>query len=110
MRCTLKNQLTECLDERGVKKSELAHRLRMSRAYVTRLVKGEIHPSLAMAIRIARYFRKPIEEVFQLEEVKPAFKANAQVAVPSVDQIHFPGALPPAPGEQPTPAEKSQRK
>jgi putative transcriptional regulator len=108
MRCTLKNHLTECLDERGVKKSELAHRLRRSRAYITRLVKGEIHPSLAMAIRIARYFRKPVEEVFQLEEVNPALNANTQVAVPSVSQIHFPGAPPSASGEQSITAEKSK--
>lgn len=110
MRCKLTNQLTECLDERGVKKSELAHRLRRSRAYVTRLVKGEIHPSLAMAIRIARYFRKPVEEVFQLEETKPVLNAKAQVALPSVSQIHFPGAPPSASGEQPITAEKSKRK
>jgi DNA-binding XRE family transcriptional regulator len=65
---------------------------------------------LEAAIRIARYFRKPVEEVFQLEEPKPTLNANAQVAVPAISQIHFPGAPPPASGEQPITAEKSIRK
>lgn len=91
MRCVFKNQLAECLAAKGVKKSQMAFRLRMSRAYVTRLVNGDVHPSLETAIRIARYFHKPVEEVFQLEEV------NA--AAPSVPKMNFPGVPPSAPGE-----------
>jgi putative transcriptional regulator len=66
MRCLLKNQLAECLAERGIKKSQLAFRLKMTRAYVTRLERGDIRPSFETAIRIARIFGKPVEEIFQL--------------------------------------------
>jgi len=90
------NQLAECLAAKEMKKSQLAHRLHMSRAYVTRLVNGDIRPSLEAAIRIARFFRKPVEDIFQLEEAVP--------------QIHFPEALPSAPGEQPKMAEKPKSK
>lgn len=68
MSCGLKNQLAECLAARKMKKSQLAYRLHMSRAYVTRLVRGEIRPSLEAALRIAKDFGKPVEEIFHIEE------------------------------------------
>ena len=68
MRYKLTNQLAECLDARGIKKSQLAFRLKMSRAYVTRLERGDIRPSVETAIRIARIYGKPVEEIFQLVE------------------------------------------
>jgi putative transcriptional regulator len=64
----LKNRLAECRDAKGIKKSQLAYYLRMSRGYVTRLERGDIRPSAEAMLRIARYFRKPVEEVFQLVE------------------------------------------
>ena len=64
----LTNQLAECRAARGIKKSQLAFWLKMSRAYVTRLERGDIRPSIETALRIARYFKKPVEEIFQLVE------------------------------------------
>ena len=64
----LTNQLAECRAARGINKSQLAFRLNMSRAYVTRLERGDIRPSFETAIRIARIFGKPVEEIFQLVE------------------------------------------
>ena len=68
MRYILKNRLAECRDAKGVKKSQLAYYLRMSRGYVTRLERGDIRPSAEAMLRIARYFGRPAEEVFQLVE------------------------------------------
>ena len=68
MRCPLTNRLAECLDAKGIKKSQLAFRLKMSRAYITRLVSGDIQPSIQVALRLARYFGKPVEDIFQLVE------------------------------------------
>ena len=64
----LTNRLAECRAARGIKKYQLAFRLKMSRAYVTRLERGDIRPSFETAIRIARIFGKPVEEIFQLVE------------------------------------------
>jgi DNA-binding XRE family transcriptional regulator len=64
----LKNRLAECLAAKGMKKSQLAYRLKMSRAYVTRLVRGDSGASLETAIRIARIVGKPVEEIFQIVE------------------------------------------
>jgi putative transcriptional regulator len=68
MQFKMTSRLTERLAAKGVKKSQLAYWLKMSRAYVTRLERGEVRPSIATALRIARYFNKPVEEIFQLVE------------------------------------------
>jgi putative transcriptional regulator len=68
MSATLKNNLAECLTERKIRQSQLARRLRMSPAYVSRLCSGKIQPSIESALRIARYFEKPVEQIFQLVE------------------------------------------
>jgi putative transcriptional regulator len=67
MSFTLKNKLADCLGERQIRQSQLARRLDMSPAYVSRLLNGHIAPSIEMALRIARYFDKPLESIFQLE-------------------------------------------
>lgn len=68
MRFKLNNRLGECRAARRIKKSQLAFWLKMSRAYVTRLERGDIRPSFETAIRIARIFGKPVEDIFQLVE------------------------------------------
>lgn len=73
----LKNQLAECRAVSKMKKSQLAHYLKKSRAYVTRLERGDIRPSFEVALRIARHFHKPVEEIFQLSD------CNCQVARPT---------------------------
>ena len=74
MKFLLTNRLAECRAAKGMNKSKLAFRLKMSRAYVTRLERGDIRPSFETAIRIARIFGKPVETIFML--VEPASKTN----------------------------------
>lgn len=71
MACHINNKLAECRAAKGINKSQLAIRLDMSRAYVTRLERGDIRPSIETAMRIARYFKKPVEDIFQLVEEDP---------------------------------------
>jgi putative transcriptional regulator len=68
MSCSFKNRLAECRAAKGIKKSQLAYYIGMSRGYVTRLERGDISPSAEAMMRIARYFGKPVEEIFQLVE------------------------------------------
>jgi putative transcriptional regulator len=71
MSAGLNNKLADCLAEKKIRQSQLARRLDMSPAYVSRLLNGHIAPSIETALRIARYFGKPVESIFQLEsEVK----------------------------------------
>lgn len=87
MSVVLKNRLAECLRERRIKRSQLARRLRMSRAYVTRLMQGKIAPSLAVALRIARYFGRPVEEIFELPDAVPPASLPFPASLGSVGEL-----------------------
>lgn len=49
---------------------ELAKRLGVARQTVIAIERGKYNPSVALAIRIARVFKLPVEEVFHLEEAE----------------------------------------
>ena len=68
MSCILTNRLAECLAAKKIKKSQLAHRFDLSRAHVTRLVRGDVQPSINLALRVAKYFDRPVDFIFQLVE------------------------------------------
>ena len=46
----------------------LADRVGVTRQTIIAIEQGKYCPSLALAIRIARTFHKPVEEVFHLDE------------------------------------------
>jgi DNA-binding XRE family transcriptional regulator len=48
----------------------------MSRAYITRLERGEVKPSIEVALSIAAYFKKPLEEIFQLSDEQKKLSAH----------------------------------
>ncbi|MCI5044139.1 MAG: helix-turn-helix transcriptional regulator [Aquisalinus sp.] len=63
------NMLPQLRDEQGWSQGELAKRLGVSRQTVNALEKGRYDPSLPLAFKIARLFKKPIEQIFQDDEV-----------------------------------------
>ena len=79
----MKNSLIECLAEKEIRQWQLAHRLHMSRAYVSRLCSGQIQPSLEAAFRIAQLVGKPVDKVFQLVDDESHFPS-----VPGCGQEH----------------------
>lgn len=64
----MRNKLEELRKERGVKQEELADALEVSRQTIGSLENGRYNPSIILAFKIARYFGRPIEEVFIYEE------------------------------------------
>lgn len=60
----MKNRLEELRRERGIRQEDLAAALGVSRQTVISLEKGKYNPSLALALRIGRYFATPIEDIF----------------------------------------------
>ncbi len=60
----LKNRMEALRREKGVRQEDVAKALGVSRQTVISLEKGKYNPSLALAFRIARYFERPIEEIF----------------------------------------------
>lgn len=86
MKFRLKNKLADCLAERKIRQSQLARRLDMSPAYVSRLLNSHIAPSIETGLRIARYFGKPLESIFQLveEDDKPGKPISHDANLPVV--------------------------
>jgi putative transcriptional regulator len=61
----MKNRLRVLRAERNWSQADLAEKLSVSRQTVNALETEKYDPSLPLAFRIARLFRKPIEEIFE---------------------------------------------
>jgi len=61
----VRNRLRVLRAERDWTQADLAERLSVSRQTVNALENGKYDPSLPLAFRIARVFRRPIEEIFE---------------------------------------------
>lgn len=64
----MKNRLEEMRKQRDIKQEDLAIKLGVSRQTIISLEKGRYNPSIILAFKIARYFGRPIEEIFIYEE------------------------------------------
>ena len=64
----MKNTLEQLRKERGIRQEELAQAMEVSRQTIGSLENGRYNPSILLAFRLARYFDKPIEEIFIYEE------------------------------------------
>lgn len=67
MEARLKNRVRELREALGLSQQELGDRLEVSRQTVNSIETGRYDPSLPLAFRIARAFRKRIEDVFEAE-------------------------------------------
>lgn len=63
-----KNRIREFREANGQKQSDLALLLDCSPETLCRYETGKRDPSLAMAIRIAKYFQVSTDEIFRLNE------------------------------------------
>ena len=62
------NRLRELRTARGWSQSDLARHLGVSRQTVNAIETGKYDPSLPLAFRIAKLFKRPIEAIFQDEQ------------------------------------------
>ena len=60
----VKNRVRELREAQGWSQGDLAQRLDVSRQTVNAIETGRYDPSLPLAFRIARMFRKAIETIF----------------------------------------------
>ena len=58
------NRIEALRRERGIRQEDLAQALGVSRHTIISLEKGKYNPSLALALRLARYFAMPVEAIF----------------------------------------------
>jgi len=61
----VKNCLAELREEKGWSQGDLAEALGVSRQTVNALERGKYDPSLPLAFKIARLFKRSIEEIFE---------------------------------------------
>ena len=63
----MKNNLVDLRRAQGITQADLAARLEVSRQSIIAIEKGKFDPSLSLALKIARLFDRPVEEIFQDE-------------------------------------------
>ncbi|HPM38811.1 MAG: helix-turn-helix transcriptional regulator [Parcubacteria group bacterium] len=61
----MKNKIKILRAEKGITQEELAEAVNVTRQTIIAIEKNKYVPSLELAFRIARYFDKGIEEVFE---------------------------------------------
>jgi putative transcriptional regulator len=53
---------------KNISQEELAKQIEVSRQTINAMEKGKYVPSTVLALKLARYFEKPVEAIFTLEE------------------------------------------
>lgn len=61
----LENHLRECRAEKGVSQQEVADAVHVDRRSILGYEKGSRVPSLQTAIRLSKYYKKTVNEIFE---------------------------------------------
>ncbi|ABF34266.1 Transcriptional regulator, Cro/CI family [Streptococcus pyogenes MGAS10270] len=70
MEVILKNRLKELRARDGINQTEMAKLAEVSRQTISLIERNEYTPSVIIAMKIAKVFQEPVEEVFRLVEVE----------------------------------------
>jgi putative transcriptional regulator len=65
----MKNNLRVQRAIKNITQAELADMIQVSRQTINTIESGKYVPSTVLALKMARVFDKPVEEIFQLEEM-----------------------------------------
>ncbi len=63
----MKNQVRELRTQRGLAQGQLAEAMGVSRQTINSIENDRYTPSLPLAIALARFFGRPVEEVFHAD-------------------------------------------
>ena len=61
------NRVRVCRAERDISQEVLGKAVGVARQTIVAIEGGDYSPSVVLALKIARYFNKPLEEVFSLK-------------------------------------------
>ncbi len=64
------NQVYELRIKSGITQEVLAEAVGVTRQTIIAVEKGNYTPSVILALKIAKFFKKPLEEVFQIKYEK----------------------------------------
>ena len=68
MKGSVSNNVAALRNEKKVTQEEMAQGLQITRQTIIAIEKGNYTPSVLLALKIARYFGKPVEEIFTYKE------------------------------------------
>ena len=64
----MKNNLKVFRAIKNISQEELAKQISVSRQTINAMEKGKYVPSTVLALKLAKYFEKAVEEIFDLED------------------------------------------
>ncbi len=64
----MKNKVRELRNAKKLRQEDLARQLGVTRQTIIAIENRRYNPSLELAIRLARFFERPVEEVFQMDQ------------------------------------------
>ncbi len=64
----MKNRIRELRAERGWRQEDLARKAGVTRQTINAIENDKYNPTLALAMRLARLLKTPMEQLFRLEE------------------------------------------
>jgi len=70
MQQKIKNEVSKYRIEMGVTQEELADKVAVSRQTIIALEKGNYTPSILLALKIAGFFKIPVEKLFKISYEK----------------------------------------
>jgi putative transcriptional regulator len=62
----IKNEVSKYRTEIGVTQEDLASKVNVSRQTIIALEKGNYTPSILLALKIAGFFKMPVEKIFKI--------------------------------------------
>lgn len=63
----VQNAVHELRTRAGITQEELGEAVGVTRQTIIAIEKGNYTPSVLLALRIAKYFKKPVEQIFTLQ-------------------------------------------
>jgi putative transcriptional regulator len=66
----IKNEVSTFRTEGGVTQEDLATKVNVSRQTIIALEKGNYTPSILLALKIAGFFKMPVEKIFKISHEK----------------------------------------
>jgi putative transcriptional regulator len=70
MKEIISNRVYSLRLEKKVTQEDLAHIMNVSRQTIIAIEKGNYTPSVMLAMKIAEYFKMPVEKIFSIESIK----------------------------------------
>ena len=64
----MKNRVRELRKEENLRQEDLANQLQVTRQTIIAIENNKYNPSLELALKMAKFFDTPVEEIFQLKE------------------------------------------